>query len=222
MNDLIKYGTVQRGFLGAQFIDAAGLTDEEKKMRKIPLSADGIYIDDVTVNGAAKAAGIKKGDIIRKVNDVTIESGADLQEQLSRYKPGDKVNITFDRDGSQNTVTVTLKNNSGNFNIVKADEMVDKLGAELVTLDNKKAKEYGIDGGVVVKKINKGAIDDQTRMRDGFIITKANGKAVKSVEELKEVIGNLKDVKVEGIYPGYDEIFEYPLSLDDSSAEAEQ
>ncbi len=222
VDDLIKYGSVQRGFLGAQFIDAAGLNDEEKKLRQIPLSADGIYITDVTVNGAANAAGIKKGDIIRKVNDVTIESGSDLQEQLSRFKPGDKVNVTYNRNGTQNTVGVTLKNNSGNFNIVKADEMVDKLGADLVTLDNKKAREYGIDGGVIVKKINKGAINDQTRMRDGYIITKANGKTVKSVEELRGVIGSLKEVKVEGIYPGYNEIFEYPLSLDESASAEEE
>ncbi len=100
--------------------------------------------------------------------------------------------------------------------------MVDKLGADLATLDNKKAREYGIDGGVIVKKINKGAIDDQTRMRDGFIITKANGKAVKSVEELRALIGSSKDVKVEGIYPGYNEIFEYPLSLDESSSTEEE
>ncbi len=62
--------------------------------------------------------------------------------------------------------------------------MIDKLGAELVTLDPKKAKEYGIAGGVVVRKINEGAINDQTRMRDGFIITKANKKEVKSVDDL--------------------------------------
>ncbi len=100
--------------------------------------------------------------------------------------------------------------------------MVDKLGADLVTLDNKKAREYGIDGGVVVKKINKGAIDDQTRMRDGFIITKANGKAIKSVDELRGVIGSSKEVKVEGIYPGYNEIFEYPLSLEETSSVEEK
>ncbi|MEP6596003.1 MAG: PDZ domain-containing protein, partial [Ginsengibacter sp.] len=215
VNDLIKYGSVQRGFLGAQFTDAALLSDDEKKRVGIPLNADGIYINDVTPDGAAKAAGIKKGDIIRKVNDVTIESGSDLQEQLSRFKPGDKVNITYDRGGSTNTVQVTLKNGAGNFEIVKADEMIDKLGAELVTLDSKKAKDYGISGGVIIKKINKGVIDNQTRMRDGFIITKANDKPVKSVEELKSIIGSSKEVKVEGIYPGYTEIFEYPLSLDD-------
>lgn len=221
VNDLIKYGSVQRGFLGAQFTDAALLTDEQKQAQKIPLSANGIYINDVTVNGAANAAGIKKGDIIRKVNDVAIESGPDLQEQLSRFKPGDKINVTYERDGRSNTVSVTLKNGAGNFDIVKADEMIDKLGADLVTLDAKKAKEYGLSGGVVVKKINNGAIDDQTRMRDGFIITKANGKTVTSVQDLKGIIGSSKQVKVEGVYPGYNEIFEYPLSLDDADTDNE-
>lgn len=216
VNDLIKYGSVQRGFLGAQFTDAALLTDEEKQKVNIPVSADGIYINDVTVNGAANAAGIKKGDIIRKINEVTIESSSDLQEQLSRYKPGDKVNITYERSGNKNTVGVTLKNSAGNFDVVKADEMIDKLGADLVTLDSKKAKAYGIEGGVVVRKINSGVIDNQTRMKDGFIITKANGKPVKSVVELKGIIGTSKEVKVEGVYPGYNEIFEYPLTLDET------
>ncbi len=218
VNDLIKYGNVQRGFLGAQFTDASLLTDEEKQRLNIPVSADGIYIDNVTAEGAAKASGIKKGDIIRKINDVSIESGSDMQEQLSRFKPGDKVNVSFERDGKPNTVSVTLKNSAGNFEIVKSDEMIDKLGADLVTLDPKKAKDFGIAGGVIVKKIGKGVIDDQTRMRDGFIITKANGKPVTSVAELKSAIGNLKDVKVEGIYPGSNEVFEYPLALDEVAA----
>ena len=216
VNDLIKYGSVQRGFLGAQYTDATGLTDEEKKQLQLPVTADGIYITGLSSNGAAKAAGIKEGDIIRKINDVDIISGSDMQEQLSRYKPGDKVNVTYERNKALNTVTVTLKNSSGNFDIVKADAMIDRLGADLITLDPKQAKTYGLAGGVVVRKINDGAINDQTRMRDGFIITKANGKPVKSVDELRSVIGNSKDVKIEGVYPGYEETFEYPLDLSDA------
>ena len=214
VNDLIKYGSVQRGFLGAQFIDASLLSDEDKAKANVPEKADGIYISAVTTNGAANAAGIRKGDIIRKINNVSIESGSDMQEQLSNFKPGDKVNVTFDRNGSSNTVVVTLKNNAGNYYIVKSDDMIDKLGADLVSLDPRKAKEYGMTGGVVVKKINKGVIDDQTRMKDGFIITKANGKDVKSVEELKAVVGSSKELKVEGFYPGTNELFEYPLILE--------
>ncbi|MEO8764157.1 MAG: trypsin-like peptidase domain-containing protein [Ginsengibacter sp.] len=217
INDLVKYGSVQRGFLGAMFIDASMLNEQEKKKENIPVTADGIYITDVTKDGAALQAGIKKGDIIRKINTVSISSGSELQEQLSNYKPGDKVNVTYDRNGTVNTVQVTLKNNAGNYAIVKPSGMIDKLGADLVTLDPKKAKEYGINGGVIVRKINEGAINDQTRMRDGFIITKANGKEVKDVDALNTIIGADKQVTIEGIYPGYNEPFEYPLVLDDSA-----
>ncbi len=216
INDLIKFGSVQRGFLGAMFIDAGLLTDQEKQKENIPISADGIYITDLTKTGAALEAGIKKGDIIRKVNGVSINSGSELQEQLSNYKPGDKVNVSIDRNGTQSTFAVTLKNNSGNYDVVKADVMLDKLGADLITLDSKKAKEYGLSGGIIVKKINEGAINEQTRMRDGFIITKADGKDVKSVDELKVVVGNAKQVTISGFYPGYSEPYDYPLVLDDS------
>ena len=216
VNDLIKYGSVQRGFLGAQYTDATGLNDDEKKQLQLPVNADGIYITNLSSNGAAKAAGIKEGDIIRKIDEVNIMSGSEMQEQLSRFKPGDKVNVTYERNGTMNTVLVTLKNSSGNFDIVKAETKVDKLGVDLVTLDSKLAKNYGIAGGVIVKKINAGAINDQTRMRDGFIITKVNGKIVKTVDELRSVIGISKDVKIEGVYPGYEETFEYPLDLGDN------
>ena len=216
INDLVKYGSVQRGFLGAMFIDASSLNDDEKQKNHIPLSVDGIYITDLTKDGAAIQAGIKKGDVIKKINTVTINSGSELQEQLSNYKPGDKVNVTIVRDGADHVIPVTLKNNAGNYSIVKASRMIDKLGANMETLDAKKAKEYGIAGGVVVKKINEGAINDQTRMRDGFIITKADGKIVKSVDDLSNIISKDKQVTIEGVYPGYSEPFQYPLVLDDS------
>ncbi|MEP7252870.1 MAG: PDZ domain-containing protein, partial [Ginsengibacter sp.] len=196
--------------------DAGMLTDQDKQKENIPTSADGIYITDLSKTGAAVEAGIKKGDIIRKINDRVINSGSELQEQLSNFKPGDKVNVTVERNGSPITYGVTLKNSSGNYDIVKVDAMLDKLGADLITLDPKKAKEYGIPGGVIVKKINEGAINDQTRMRDGFIITKADGKEIKSVDQLKAAVGNSKQVTISGYYPGYSEPYDYPLVLDDS------
>ncbi len=216
VNDLIKYGSVQRGFLGARFMDAGLMSDEQKKANKIPLSVDGIYITDVTKDGAAIGAGIKAGDIIRKINGIDVTVGSELQEQLSNFRPGDKVKVTYSRNGSDKTVEVTLKNSAGNYDIVKPAAMIDKLGAELETLDPKKAKDLGLSGGVVVKKINDGALNDQTRMRDGFIITKVNGKEVKTLDDLKNQIGSQSDITISGFYPGYNEPFEYPLSLDNS------
>ncbi len=186
VNDLIKYGSVQRGFLGAAFIDAGLLTNDQKQQAKIPENVDGVYITDLVKDGAAKEAGIQVGDVIKKVDGVTINSGSELQEELSNFRPGNKVDVTVSRDGVEKTMKVTLKNQAGNYDIVKPTTMVDKLGAELETLDPAKAKQLGLPGGVVVKKINQGALNDQTRMRDGFIITKVNGKNVKTLDDLKK------------------------------------
>ena len=214
VDDLIKFGTVQRGFLGVQFVNASDYPDEEKKKQGIPLNAEGIYAQEVPTDGGAYAAGIRKGDIIKKIDAAAVNNGAEMQGQISRYKPGDKVPVTYLRNGKENTVTVTLKNKAGNFDIVKADAATDLLGANLVTLDTKKAKEYGISGGVIVKKINDGALNDQTRMKDGFVILKINDKEVKSLEDLKTAIGANKNVTISGFYPGYDGMYEYPITLD--------
>ncbi len=218
VDDLIKFGTVQRGFLGIQFGNASdpNMNDARKQAAGIPLSAyDGIFATDVEKEGGAYAAGIRKGDRIQKVNGVEITSGAELQEQVSRYKPGDKVPVTYLRNDKQSTVTVTLKNKAGNYDVVKSDALVDMLGGSFLTLDPKKAKDYGVSGGVIVKKINPGgALEEQTRMKDSFVILKVNDKEVKSIEELKTIIAQQKSFTLSGFYPGYDGLYEYPITLD--------
>lgn len=213
VNDLIKYGSVQRAFLGAMYIDATGLTKEQKEANQVPADAYGIYISDVTKNGAAAEAGIKPGDYLRKINGVDITSKAEMQEQLSNFRPGDKIQVTVERDKKMKTFTVTLKNSAGTFDIVKRNELSEEFGAQLENLDANNARQWGISGGVVVKKIGEGPINDQTRMRDGFIITKANGKTVRNLDDLKQIIGNSQQVTISGVYPGYNEVFEYPLDL---------
>jgi S1-C subfamily serine protease len=88
------------------------------------------------------------------------------------------------------------------------------LGADFANLESKKAKEYGVTGGVVVKKINKGALYDQTRMKDGFVILKVNDKDVNSIDELRKLVGNENTITITGFYPGYDGLYEYPITLD--------
>lgn len=214
IDDLIKFGTVQRGFLGVTYVNASDLTDEDKTRQGIPLNAEGIYVTDVPKDGGAFEAGMRKGDIIKKLNGTEITNGGEMQGIISRQKPGDKLPVTYIRNGKENTALVTLKNKVGNYDIVKADAVMEALGAELTTLDTKKAKEYGVPGGVIVKKINEGALNDQTRMKDGFIILRVNDKDVKSVDEMKAAIGANKSITISGFYPGYDGVYEYPISLD--------
>ena len=215
VDDLIKYGTVQRGFLGLSYMNASDMAEEDKKRAGIPSNAEGIYTSDVSLEGAAYAAGIRKGDVIKSIDGVEISSGAELQGVISRYKPGDKLPVIYLRNGKENTVSVTLKNKAGNFETVKQDASIDALGADLVTLELKKAREYGIPGGVVVKRINEGALNDQTRMKDGFVILKINEKTIKSIEELKMAMGKEKNITISGFYPGYDGVYEYPINLGD-------
>lgn len=213
VDDIVQYGTVQRAYLGINFINASDYTEEQKRREGIPVDAYGIYVADLPKDGAAYEAGIRRGDIIRKMNGVSINSGAEMQEQVSMYKPGDKVTVTYIRNKKENTVTVSLKNRSGNYDIVHKDNALSALGAEFVTLESRQARDYGIKGGVVVKRILPGAIEDQTRMKDGFIILKVNEKDVNSVEEMSNAIRDEKIINITGFYPGYDGVYEYRLSL---------
>ncbi len=216
VDDMIKYGNVQRGFLGVATENSEGIDNEEKKRYDLNFTGDGLVVTSVAPGSAAEQAGIKKGDILKKVNGTEVSVPSELQETVVKMKPGDKVEVLYSRGGRDYATTATLKNKAGNFDIVKQEENnnVALLGAELMTLDKKKAAEYGIAGGVVVKRISEGALNDQTRMKDGFIILKINEVDVKSMEDLKKQVGTNKEITLSGFYPGYDGLYEYPISLE--------
>lgn len=216
VDDLIKYGNVQRGYLGVSTYNTNDIPQEQKEKMNLTYSGDGLVITEVIGASAAQDAGLKKGDIIKSVNGTAVTVPSELQELVTKFKPGDKISILYSRGGKDFTATATLKNKMGNFEIVKVDNAaLSKLGADFVNLDPKKAKELGVPGGVVVKKINDGALKDQTRMRDGFIILKINDKDIRNKEELSKVIGDAKTLTVSGFYPGYDALYDYPISLEE-------
>ncbi len=212
VNDIVKFGTVQRAYLGIQYAPE-GISEEEKAKQGIK-DGDGVYVMEVPEGGAAKVAGIKKGDFITKVNGVGVNTGPEMVEQVARYKPSDKITLTYRRDGKENTVNLTLKNKAGNTDIVKTESILDKLGAELENVDKKIALNNEIAGGVLVKKIKEGILKN-TKMQDGFVITSINDVEIKSVEELKAALTNLKGstVRLQGIYPGFQGTYAYPLNL---------
>jgi S1-C subfamily serine protease len=217
VDDIIKFGTVQRAYLGISYDNAAGMSEEEKKSRGIPTGIAGIYVQETVAGGAAAAAGLKKGDVIKAINGVNVTSGAELQEQVSRYKPGDKITVTYTRSNKDVVVPVMLTNKSNNFDLVKAEtNIAGLLGAEFLTLDAKNAKTYGITGGVIVSKIKPGGVlNDQTRMRDNFVILKVNDKTVNNTDDLQKAIAGKSTITISGFYPGYDGVYEYPVSFDE-------
>jgi serine protease Do len=211
MADLMKFGTVQRAYLGIQYAPE-GMSDEIKKEQGVK-EGEGVYVLDVTQNGAAFAAGLKKGDFITKINGVPVYTGADMVGQVATYRPGDKITVTYIRDGKEYNSNLTFRNISGNTDVVKTSA-ADKLGATLETLSKKDAEEMGLKGGVVVKSIKDKGAFSKTRMEEGYVIIRVNGKEVLNVEDFKkEIDKSSSNVKLEGMYPGFDGIFPYPLKL---------
>ena len=214
VGDLKKFGAVQRAYLGLSYPNE-NLSDEQKKELGIK-DGFGVYVMDVANDGAAKDANIRKGDIITGINGVKVNAAPEMIEQVANYKPGDKITVTYKRDGKEMTTNIILKNKSGNYEIVKnasAANLNEKLGGELETYDKRKAAEMGIEGGVLVKKINGGALK-ASKMQDGFVITEVNGVAVISIEELKAALNSSQGItRIKGIYPPYEAVYGYPLNL---------
>ena len=216
VTDIVKFGTVQRAFIGIQYAKENPTEEEKKQLGADYKEGDGVYVLEVPADGAAAAAGLKKGDFVTKINGTAVTSGPELQEQVTRYKPGDKISLTYVRGGKENTVSLTLKNKAGNTEIVKTTGILDKLGAELAAIDSKTAAANQISGGVIVKKIGEGLLK-KTRMQEGFIITSVNDQEIKSVNDLDKILSVNKGrkVKIEGVYPGFESTYPYPLDLSD-------
>ncbi|MFY7964361.1 MAG: trypsin-like peptidase domain-containing protein, partial [Chitinophagaceae bacterium] len=213
VNDIIKYGTVQRAYLGLTYASDA-ISEEQKKQEGIK-DGEGVYVTDVLEGGAAAAAGIKKGDFVKKINGTAVLTAPEMVEQIARYKPGDKISITYSRDGKETTANVTLKNKLNTTSVVKGSSTMDKLGAEFATVDKKVAQANEIAGGVVIKKISGGALKN-SRIQEGFVVTSVNGQEVKTLEDFTTLMKSAKGtIYLDGIYPGFSESYRYPVKLDD-------
>lgn len=223
VTDIVKFGTVQRAYIGIQYAPLENMSDDDKRQLEKELGVslregEGVYATAIPAGGAAAIAGLKKGDIVTKINGVPVTNGPELQEQVARYKPGDKINITYKRGGKENTASVTLKNKAGNTDVVKNSSLIEKLGGTLENLDKKVAQANEIAGGVLVKKVGDGILK-KSRMQDGFVITGVNGKEVKNLDELKELLSVYKgsNIRLDGFYPGFEGSYTYPLNLGDDN-----
>jgi serine protease Do len=207
VDDLIKFGTVQRAYLGIRpAANEDNGTDSQIK------EGDGVEIGEILAKSAAEEAGLKKGDKIVKLDNKVVSTWTELTGTVASYRPGQKINVAYIRNGKEATATLTLKNSAGNTDVVTTSAL-DRLGAEFATLDPKKAKEYGVEGGVVINSITEGLIADQTTLKKGFIIVRAGGKTIKSVDDLKRAIeGAGNSIIVEGIYPGYEGVYTYAIN----------
>lgn len=217
VDDLKKYGTVQRAVIGIQGSDVKNYVDAQKDQGKdIDLGTmEGIYVAKVTEESAAEETGLKEGDVITAIDGKEVNKMADLQEYLAKKRPGDKVSISYLRDKKKSTKTVTLKNEQGNTQVVKKADL-DVLGGNFRAITDNQKQQFNIGYGLEVLKVNAGKLKN-AGITKGFIIQRVNDSAIKTIDDLQNVVKEASTSKdpvlyIQGIYPtGKKAYFAVPL-----------
>ncbi len=192
-DDLKKYGTVQRAMLGISIRDVDADLAEKEGLKKL----SGVYIAGVGKKGAAAEAGLQVGDVIVAVNGNKIKNTSQLQEQIARYKPNDKVRVTFYRKDQEKTVTVTLKSIEEKMPMVRTQNTVELGGATFENVDQAVLKQLNLKGGVRIKALKAG-LWKQAALQQGFVITTIDKEPVENLDKLCNILNRKTGIVVIG------------------------
>lgn len=214
--DLKQYGTVQRAVLGITFTELNAKAAKEKGITKVN---DGLYVEEVADRSAAMEAGLKAGDVITAINGVATHTTAQLQEQMSRFRPGDKISVSYIRDNNPATVNVTLYNSQGSTKITQATSVAD-LGCAFKKVSDDTKRQLHITGGLQVTGIKEGKFK-AAGIKDGFIIIEINNIRVNSTDDVDKIYDSIVKSNdydhvmfITGIYPTGRKMY-YAVDLSD-------
>lgn len=197
VNDLIKFGDVQKAFLGADVVDLNSELAERYKLDNL----QGVLVNSILAGGAAEKAGLQRGDVILKVNDVPIDSKANFDEEIAYQDPGSRVKITFKRDKQIQEALCLLTNREGTTEKIKREVFSSsRLGAELESVSKVEKDRFRIESGVRIVKVTGRGVIGQLGFEEGFIITSVNGKPCEVPADVEEYLGNARGkIVLEGI-----------------------
>ncbi len=203
VEDIKKYGAVQRAMIGIKGSDVSAYVDAEKeKGNEVDLGTmEGIYVAEVVEDGAAAAAGLQKGDVITAIDGKKIKRFGELQGVMAQKRPGEKVTVSYLRNKKEKTATLTLKNEQGTTKVVKNAD-IDILGIDVRPITESQKKQLEISYGLEVLKVNGGKMKD-AGVPKGFIIQVVNDQPMRSFDDLQQAVKDAKDqmLVIKGMYP---------------------
>ena len=178
IEDIMEFGNVQRAFIGINYRELDGNVNKDFNVT----NTEGVIITNVLEESGAKKAGIKINDIIVKANNVEVSTFADLSGFLSSKRPGDVIDFTIIRNGSQSVIPVELYKNE--------TTTVNRLGLNLEPLSSSELKIHKLKQGVKISGINNPKLE-YLGLKRGQIITGINGQVINTVEDVSSLVNNL-------------------------------
>ena len=197
VGDLKQYGRAQRPIMGIKIREITSDLASKEKLDNVT----GVYVESVNQGGAAEEAGIKAKDVIVKIDNTNIGSPSDLQETVAEHHPGDKINVTYFRDGKEASATVKLKNVEGTTAVVLESKGETIFGSKLIPVTSQDKEKYGIESGTKVTSVGEGKLKD-IGIKDGTIISTINGKKVNNASDIREATSDGELLSsIDGIQP---------------------
>lgn len=215
MEDIQKYGTVQRAMLGCTVVELDAKLAKEKGITAIK---SGCLITEVNSMSTAKELGLQADDVITAINGVNVKNFAELVGEISKYRPGDEITVTFYRDNKEMKKTGKLRNSQGNTSVTKKNDFAD-LGCGFMKLSKETREKLGLSNGVQVQGLNGGAFRD-AGVKDGFIITEVNNISVNSAEDVERIYNKVMNgdsdrvLILRGLYPTTGKRYTYAVNLE--------
>ena len=196
VNDFVKFGKLQRAYLGVYFHNIDDQFARENGIKDLR----GIYVTDVVEGGAAEAAGIKTGDVIIRLDNNAINGKAELMEAVGQKNPGEKANVVILRDGKEIEIPLTLQGEETR-TVAEGSSKITLLGATFQPLTNAEKQKFNIEYGYKVVSVGSGKLKN-SGINPGFILLAIDRKPIRSSQELKQSLsGQQGGVLIEGVYP---------------------
>ncbi len=203
MSDIEEFGVVQRALLGVQIINVNADLAQDRGFDEL----NGVYISSVGQGSAAEDAGLEEGDIIVEIDETVVNNIAELQELVARNRPGDKIKVTFKRDGKRKFTEAVLKSVMGDTKVVKRTASFRLEGATFENASEEEMDDLRIDGGAKIVDLGSGKWNE-AGIRKGFIVTGIDKTDINNVEDIRRALQNKSGgILVEGVYPDGEEAF---------------
>ena len=200
--DLKEFGEVQRAILGISIVNVTAELAVKEGLDVI----EGVYVGAFADRSSAKEAGVERGDVITAVDGTKVKNVSELQDQISRHRPGEKVTLTIKRGKDEEKITVELRNMQGGTAVVK-DAGLEVLGAAFKPVSDDMMRKYGISNGVVVTGVSDGKFEE-VGIEKGYIILQINNYRVSSADDIEKVIEQItkgrsddQGLFIKGFYP---------------------